>query len=121
MGLNANMVAGVGVLVLGVSLGFPLAELRETEETTQFQPLPISMSMAVEAAEVVAPGQAIVAQLDIDQGRPVYEIHILGPDQSLSTVQVDAQDGEVALVVAEEQEQTKQQEHIVQPGQGGAI
>jgi len=120
MGLNANMVTGVGVLVLGVSLGFPLAKLSETEERTQFQPLPISMSMAVEAAEVVAPGQAIVAQLDIDQGRPVYEIHILGPDQSLSTVQVDAQDGEVAFVIGEEQDQPSKEE-IVQSQQGGAI
>ena len=113
MGLNANMVAGVGVLVLGVSLGFPLAKLSETEERTQFQPLPISMSMAVEAAEVVAPGQAIVAQLDIVQGRPVYEIHILGPDQSLSTVHVDAQDGEVAVM--DEQQQQPKKEQIVLP------
>jgi len=120
MGLNANMVAGVGVLVLGVSLGFPLAEQSKTEESMQVQPLPISMSMAVEAAEVVAPGQAIVAQLDIVQGRPVYEIHILGPDHSMSTVHVDAQDGEVALVVAEEQDQPSKEE-ILQSQQGGAI
>ena len=120
MGLNANMLAGVGVLVLGVSLGFPLAEQSQTEERMEFQPLPISMSIAVEAAEEVAPGQAIVAQLDIVQGRPVYEIHILGPDQSLSTVHVDAQDGEVALVIGEEQEQPSKEE-IVQSHQGGAI
>jgi hypothetical protein len=120
MGLNANMVAGVGVLVLGVSLGFPLPELSQTEERIQFQPLPISMSMAVEAAEVVVPGQAIIAQLDIAQGRPVYEIHILGPDHSLSTVHVDAQDGEVAFVIGEEQDQPSKEE-IVQSQQGGAI
>ena len=120
MSLNANMVAGVGVLVLGISLGFPLAEQSETEERMQFQPLPISMSSAVEAAETATAGQAIIAQLDIAQGRPVYEIHILGLDRSLSTVQVDAQDGEVALVIDEEQDHPTKEE-IVQSQQGGAI
>jgi len=120
MGLNANMVAGVGVLVLGVSLGFPLAEQSQTEESMQVQPLPISMSMAVEAAETATAGQAITAQLEVDEGRPVYEIHILGPDHSLSTVHVDAQNGEMAFVIGEEQDQPSKEE-ILQSQQGGAI
>jgi peptidase YpeB-like protein len=118
MGFNVNTVAAI--VTLGVLLGFPLAELSETEEELQFRPLPVSMSMAVEAAEAAAPGQAIVAQLDIAQGRPIYEIHILGLDQSLSKVQVDAKDGEVAVVLGEEQEQPEK-EQIIQPEQGGAI
>jgi Peptidase propeptide and YPEB domain len=118
MGFNVSTVAAI--VALGVSLGFPSAELSETEEQLQFQPLPISMSMAVEAAEAAAPGQAIVAQLDIAEGRPVYEIHILGPNHSLSTVEVDAEDGEVAVVVGEEPEQPEK-EQIIQLEQGGAI
>ncbi len=117
MGFNMNMVAAT--VVLGVSLGVPLAEVNETEELAKIEPLPISMSMAVEAAEAAAPGQAIIAQLDIAQGRPVYEIHILGRDHSLSKVQVDAQDGEV-LVMGEDPEQTRK-EQMVHPDQGGAI
>ncbi len=116
MGLTVNMVAAI--VVLGGSLSFPVAELRETEEETQFRPLPVSMSMAVEVAEAATPGQAINAQLEIAEGRPVYEIYMLGIDLSLSKVQVDAQDGEVAVEVGEEQEQT-QKEQIVQPGQQG--
>lgn len=119
MGLNMN--TAVAIMALGVSLGFPLAEVSEPEQKTmQFRPLPISMSMAVEAAETAAPGQAIVAQLDITQGRPIYEIHILGLDRSLSKVEVDAEDGEVAVVVGEEPEQPEK-EQIIQPEQGGAI
>jgi hypothetical protein len=45
---------------------------------------------------------------------------MLGIDLSLSKVQVDAQDGEVALVVGEEQELTKK-EQIVHHDQRGAI
>lgn len=112
MDLNMCMVAAV--VLAGVSVGLPVAELSDTGEQTQFRPLPISMSLAVEAAEGVAPGQAINAQLEIAEGRPVYEIVMLGIDRRLNTVQVDAQDGEVALVVGGEQEQTKQDE-IVQP------
>lgn len=115
MDLNMSMMNMVAAVVLaGVSVGFPVAELSDTGEQTQFRPLPISMSLAVEAAEGVAPGQAINARLEIAEGRPVYEIVMLGIDRRLNTVQVDAQDGEVALVVGGEQEPTKQDE-IVQP------
>ena len=118
MGLNMNM--GAFVLLLGLSVGVPLTQLSETPEQTQFQPLPVSMSMAVEAAETVMSGQALTAELQIAEGRPVYEIYMLGIDLSLSKVQVDAQDGEVALVVGEEQELTKK-EQIVHHDQRGAI
>lgn len=95
MGLNLNM--GASIVLLGLSMGFPLTELSETAEQAQFRPLPISMSMAVEAAEAATPGQAINAQLEIAEGRPVYDIYMLGIDLGLSKVQVDAQDGGVAV------------------------
>lgn len=115
MDVNLNMMNMVVAVVLaGVSVGLPVAELSDTEKA-QFRPLPISMSLAVEAAEGVAPGQAINAQLEMADGRPVYEIHMWAIDRSLIIVQIDAQDGEVALVVGEEQEQMKQEEEIVQP------
>lgn len=117
MGLKLNM--GASIVLLGLTVGFPLTELSETAEQIQLRPLPISMSVAVEAAEAVTPGQAINARLEIAEGRPVYEIYMLGIDSSLNTVQVDALDGEVALVVGEEQEQTTQEE-MVQPHEGGA-
>lgn len=118
MGFNLNM--GVLVVLLGLSV-VSLAELSETAERTQFRSLPVSMSMAVEAAEAATPGQAVNAQLEIVEGRPVYEIYMLGIDLiSLSKVQVDAQDGEVVIVVGEEQELTKK-EQIAQPDQGRAI
>jgi uncharacterized membrane protein YkoI len=53
-------------------------------------------------------------------GRPVYKIYMLDADLNVSRVQVDAQDGEVALVVAEEQELPKK-EQIVHHDRGGAI
>ncbi|MBU6433592.1 MAG: PepSY domain-containing protein [Nitrospirae bacterium] len=118
MGLNLNM--GVSIVLLGLSVGFPLMELSETAEQTQFLPLPISMSVAVEAAEAATPGQAIHAQLEIAEGRPVYEIYMLGIDLSLSKVQIDAQDGQVTVGVGEKQELTKR-EQMVQPDQGGPI
>lgn len=115
MDFNMNMMNMLAAVVLaGVSVGLPVAELSDREETTQFRPLPISMSLAVEAAEGVAPGQAINAQLEMAEGRPVYEIHMWAIDRSVITVQVDAQNGEVAFVVGEEQEQMNQEE-IVQP------
>lgn len=118
MGLHMNM--GVLIVLLGCSVGVPLTQLNDTVEQTQFQPLPVSMSMAVEAAEAVTLGQALNAQLEMADGRPVYKIYMLDADLSLSRVQVDAQDGEVALVVAEEQEIPKK-EQIAHHGQGAAI
>jgi len=118
MGLTVKIVVVAVTMLLGVAVGLTWVELSQTEESTQFQPLPISMSKAVEAAETATAGQAIIAQLDIAEGRPVYEIHILGPDRSVSTVQVDAEDGEVALVIDEEQEHSTE-EDSVQSLQGG--
>lgn len=117
MGLHMNM--GALVLLLGCSVGVPLTQLNDTVEPTQFQPLPVSMSMAVEAAEAVTLGQALNAQLEMADGRPVYKIYMLDADLSLSRVQVDAQDGEVALVVTEEQ--LPKNEQIVHHGQRGTI
>src|SRR5262245_44461485 len=117
MGLNVNTVAAT--MLLGVAVGFPLAELSEIEEEMNFQPLPISMSLAVEAAETATSGQAINAQLELAEGRPVYEIYMLGIDLSLSKVQVDAQDGEVAVVDTQQQQPKKEQ--IVQPEHRVAI
>jgi len=118
MSLNMSAVTAIGLL--GLSLAFPVSELGEPEKEAQIQPLPISMSLAVRVAEAAAPGQAIQAQLEIAQGRPVYEIAMLGLDRSLNKVQVDAEDGEVAIVMGEEQEQMEEQE-TVEPQQGGAI
>jgi uncharacterized membrane protein YkoI len=111
---------GVLILLLGCSVGVPLTQLNDTMDQTQFQPLPVSMSMAVQAAEAVTLGQALNAQLELADGRPVYKIYMLDADLSVSRVQVDAQDGEVALVVAEEQDSPKK-EQIVHHGQGAAI
>lgn len=118
MGLHMNL--GVLILLLGCSVGVPLTQLNDTMDQTQFQPLPVSMSMAVQAAEAVTLGQALNAQLELADGRPVYKIYMLDADLSVSRVQVDAQDGEVALVVAEEQDSPKK-EQIVHHGQGAAI
>jgi uncharacterized membrane protein YkoI len=118
MSLNMSTVTAIGLL--GLSLGLPVSELDEREKEAQLRPLPISMSLAVQAAEAAAPGQAIHALLEIAQGRPVYQIDMLGLDRSLNKVQVDAEDGEVAVVMGEEQEQMEKQE-TVQPQQGGAI
>ena len=118
--MGLNMSVGALVVLLGLSVGLPLAQLSETAEQGQFRPLPVSMSMAIEAAEAVTSGLAINAQLAITEDRPVYEIYVLGIDLSLSKVQVDAQDGEVAVGVVEEQELTIKKQ-IVHPGQGGAI
>lgn len=118
MTFNMGRLTAVGVL--GLSLGLPMSELTEPERDARIHPLPISMSLAVRAAEAVAPGQAIQAQLELAQGRPVYEIDMLGLDHSLNKVQVDAEDGQVAIVIREEEEQTGKQE-TVQPQQGGAI
>lgn len=121
MGLNMNIVAATATILLGVAVGLPLVDLSQTEEEMKFQPLPISMSIAVEAAETATAGQAINAQLQLAEGRPVYEIYMLGMDLNLSKVQVDAQDGEVAVVVDEQQQQPKR-EQIAQPHQeGGTI
>jgi hypothetical protein len=115
MDLNMNVMNVVAAVVLaGVSVSLPVADWTDKDEETQFRPLPISMSLAVEAAEAVAPGQAINAHLEVAEGRPVYEIHMWSVDHSLNIVQVDAQDGEVALVTGEEQEHTTQEE-IVRP------
>ena len=105
LGLNMSMVAAIGAIGMGLSLGLLASELGEPEKEARFQPLSISMSLAVQTAEAVAPGQAIHAQLDIVQGRPVYEIDMLGFDQSLNKVQVGAEDGNVAVVMSDDQEQ----------------
>ena len=113
MGRNMNIVAATATILLGVAVGLPLVDLSQTEEEMQFQPLPITMSMAVEAAETATAGQAINAQLELAEGRPVYEIYMLGMNLNLSKVQVDAQDGEVAVV--DEQQQQPKKEQIVLP------
>lgn len=49
MGLNLNM--GASIVLPGLSVGFALTKSSETAEQMQFRPLPISMSVAGEAAE----------------------------------------------------------------------
>jgi len=123
MGLKVNMIAIAAAMLLGVTVGFtlfPLVELSRTEGEMQFEPLPISMSKAVEAAETATAGQAITAQLELDEGHPVYEIYMLGVDLSLSKVEVDAQDGDVAVMVDEQQQRPKKEENV-QLHQGGTI
>ncbi|MGH7184183.1 MAG: hypothetical protein ACREJN_19720, partial [Nitrospiraceae bacterium] len=71
MGLGFNMMSSATALGLGLSLGLLVSKLGELEKEARFQPLSISMSSAVQTAEAVAPGQAIHAQLEIIQGRPV--------------------------------------------------
>ncbi len=115
MAYNTYMTAAIALLGLGVTLPF----LGPTEENTRFQSIPISMSQAVEAAEMVIPGQAIDAQLAIVEGSPVYEIHVLGFDLSLSTVKVDSLDGEVAVVLDSEDQQ--QFDELIRSEQGGSI
>jgi len=97
LGFNMSIVTAIG---LGLSLSL-LPLLDESEKPTPVQPLSISMSLAVQTAEALAPGQAIHAQLEIVQGRPVYEIDMLGLDQSINKVQVGAEDGTVAVVMNE--------------------
>jgi len=116
MGHNMKMAAAI--VLLGLSVSLPSVEL--TEEDMQVRPLPISMSQAVEAAESAMPGQAIDAQLEITAGRPVYEIHMLSVDRGVNRIQVDAQDGEVAIVVDGE-EKKQMEEEIVPSEKGGAI
>jgi hypothetical protein len=118
--MSLNMNVGAFVVLLGLSVGLPLSQLSETVEQPQFRPLPVSMSMAVEAAEAVTSGQALNALLGITEDHPVYEIYVLGINLSLIKVQVDALDGEVVVGVGEEQGLRKI-EQIVQPDQGGAI
>ncbi len=102
LGLNMSIVTAIG---LGLTLGFLVSELGEHENGARFQPLSISMSLAVQTAEAIAPGQAIHAQLEIVQGRPVYEIDMLGFNQRLNKVQVGAEDGNVAVVMSDDQQQ----------------
>ena len=97
LALNMSIVTAIG---LGLSLSL-LPLLDEPDKPTPVQPLSISMSLAVQTAEALAPGQAIHAQLGIVQGRPVYEIDMLGLDQRLNKVQVGAEDGNVAVVMTE--------------------
>lgn len=116
MAYNTYMAAATALLGLVVS--FPFIEL--TEEDTRFQRLPpISLSLAIEVAETVIPGQAIDAQLEIVEGTPVYEIHVLGGDLSLSTVKVDGLDGVVTVVRDSEDQQ--QIDELIRSEQGGSI
>jgi peptidase YpeB-like protein len=112
---NIYMTAAIALLGLGVSLPF----MGPSEEATRFHTIPISMSQAVEAAEMVIPGQAIDARLEIVEGSPVYAIHILGVDNSLSTVKVDGEDGEVTVVLDSEEQQ--QGDELIRSEQGGSI
>ncbi|HSB44908.1 MAG TPA: PepSY domain-containing protein [Nitrospira sp.] len=109
------MTAAIALLGLGVSLPF----MGPTEENTRFQSIPISMSQAVEAAEMVIPGQAIDARLEIVEGSPVYAIHILSIDNSLSTVKVNGEDGEVTVVLDSDEQQ--QVDELIRSEQGGSI
>ena len=118
--MSLNMNVGAFVVLLGLSVGLPLSQLSEPVEQPQFRLLPVSMSMAVAAAESVTSGQALNALLGMTEDHPVYEIYVLGIDLSLIKVQVDALDGEVVVGVGEEQGLRKI-EQIVQPDQGGAI
>lgn len=115
MGLSTNM--GAAIVLLGLSVSLYSSEL--TEEETLAPPLPVSMSQAVEAAETAIPGQAIDAQLEIAEGRPVYEIHMLSIDRTVNRVQVDAQDGEVTVVLDTEAE--RQTDDLVQTEKGGSV
>ena len=118
--MSLNMNVGAFVVLLGLSVGLPLSHLSEPVEQPQFRPLPVSMSMAVKAAESVTSGQALNALLGMTEDHPVYEIYVLGIDLSLIKVQVDALNGEVVVGVGEEQGLRKI-EQIVQTDQGGAI
>lgn len=115
MAYNTYIAAAIALLGLGVSLPF----IGPTEEDARFRLIPISMSQAVEAAEMVIPGQAIDARLEIVEGNPVYAIHILGADSSLSTVKVDGEDGEVTVVLDSEEQQ--QGDALIRSEQGGSI
>jgi hypothetical protein len=112
---NTYVTAAIALLGLGVSLPF----MGPTGEDTRFQPVPLSMSQAVEAAEMVIPGQAIDAQLEIIEGTPVYAIHMLGVDSSLSTVKVNGEDGKITVVLDSEEQQ--QEDELISSEQGGSI
>jgi peptidase YpeB-like protein len=112
---NTYITAAIALLGLGVSLPF----LGPTKQDTRFQPIPISMSQAVEAAEMVIPGQAIDARLEIVEGSPVYAIHILDVDNSLSTVKVNGEDGEITVVLHSDDQQ--QGDELIRFEQGGSI
>ncbi len=112
-----NTYMAVASVLLGLAVSLPFVE--PTEEDELLQPLPISMSQAVEAAESVIPGQVINAQLEIVEGSPVYEIHVLGVDHGLSTVQVDGEDGEVTVIL--DSENPQQTDELIRPEQGGSI
>lgn len=100
-----NTYMAVASVLLGLAVSLPFVE--PTEEDALLQPLPISMSQAVEAAETVIPGQAVDAQLEIVEGSPVYGIHILGVDSSLTTVKVDGEDGDVTVILDSEYQQQR--------------
>lgn len=144
MGFNKHIAAAIELLglsvsvpsaitFLGISMPAPSVKVTEpalemTEGRTQAQVhlLPISMSQAVEAAEAVVPGQAISAQLEVVEDRPVYEIQMVGIDRSLSTVEVDGEHGEVAVVPdREDQGQTEEDQRptdrLSRPGEEHSI
>ena len=119
--MNSNIAASMMILSVLVIPTMPESIGPTAPESTDelVRPLPITMSEAVETAEAVIPGQAVEAQLAIaDEGRPVYEVHMLRIDQSLLTVQVGAEDGQV--VVIDENKPTDEDE-MVQAGKGGSI
>ena len=120
--MNSNVAASMMILSVLMIPASPESigpTLPKSTEEELVRSLLITMSEAVEAAEAVIPGQAVEAQLAIaDEGRPVYEVHMLRIDHSLLTAQVDAEDGQV--VVIDDNEPTDEDE-MVQAGKGGTI
>lgn len=118
--MNSNVAASMMILSALVVSALPESIGSITRESTEelVRPLPITMSEAVETAEAVIPGQAVEAQLAIaDEGRAVYEVHMMGIDQSRHTVQVGAEDGQVLVII----DDNEPPDEMVQAGQRSSI
>jgi uncharacterized membrane protein YkoI len=55
----------------------------------------ISFEQALKAALAAAPGSVIKAELEVEEGNLVYSFEVVGADQSITEVEIDAGNGQV--------------------------
>lgn len=78
--------------------------LEDRQEIAALQQARIGLAQAVNAAEQHVRGKAIAAELEMEKGKPVYEVEVASASQVMA-VEVDTQTGNILKAVSEAEEE----------------
>lgn len=95
MGRKAIVIGSGTAAACLLFAGLTLSHADEQEKESLAEQATVSIQEAIDVATEAFPGKVVEAELEEEDGRPVYEIEIVGEDNKTMEFEIDAKTGKV--------------------------